>query len=63
MLPFPLPLKLGGLSKGEKLSLLGMTIVAILALRFTVQLYQARIKFKRLQSQGIVRLLSCRKES
>jgi hypothetical protein len=63
MFPFPLSPKHGDLGKGQKLSLLAITIVAVLVLRFTVQLCQARMKFRRLQSQGIVRLLLCRKES
>lgn len=57
MSPFLLPIKLGDLGKGEKLSVLAITIVMVLVLQFTMQLYQARMKFRRLQSRGIVRSL------
>lgn len=54
MFPFRLPLKLGDLGKGERFSVVAITIVVVLVLQFTVQLYQARMKFRRLQSRGIV---------
>ena len=63
MLPFLLSPRLSDLGKGQRMSLLTIMVVAVLVFRFTVQLYQARMKFRRLQSQGIVHLLSHRKES
>lgn len=63
MFPFFLRLKLDGFGKGETLSLLAITIAVVLSLRFTVQLYQARMKFRRLQSRGIVCFLPRLKES
>lgn len=56
--PFLLPIRLDDLDKGEKLSVLAITIVVVLVLQFIVKLYQARMKFRRLQSRGIVRSLS-----
>lgn len=63
MFPFFLRLKLDGFGKGETLSLFAITIAVVLSLRFTVQLYQARMKFRRLQSRGIVCFLPRLKES
>ena len=63
MFSFPLLPKHGDLGKGQKLPLLAIAIVAVLVLRFTVHLCQARMKFRRLQSQGVVRFLVCQKES
>ena len=57
MFPFPSLVDLDNMSKGQKLSFLATAIPVVLLLRFAVQLYQARMKFRRLRSQGIVCLL------